>query len=63
MAMRLEDTRMNRRTLVASAPKTAPKISITRSYLQLQQLRQLVLEAERSLTPHGVNTTSPGSRN
>jgi len=47
---------------VASVLKTTPKINIARSYLQLQRLRQLVQEAERSLALHGVNITSPGSR-
>jgi hypothetical protein len=51
---------MNRRASVASVSKSTQKIA--RSYLQLQRLRQLVQEAERSLAPHGVNITSPGSR-
>ena len=55
------DARMNRRALVTSVSNATPKINVARSYLQLQRLRQLVQEAERSLTPHGVNITSPGS--
>src|SRR5450759_815214 len=56
------DARMNRRALATSVAKATPKINVARSYLQLQRLRQLVQEAERSLAPHGVNITSPGSR-
>jgi hypothetical protein len=54
--------RMNRRALVASVSKITPKFDVARSYRQLQRLRQLVQEAERLLTQHGVNIASPGSR-
>jgi hypothetical protein len=49
---------MNRRSSVAAVSKTAPKINIAQAYLQLQHLRQLVQEAERSLAPHDVNMGS-----
>jgi hypothetical protein len=41
---------------------TLPNESIAQSYLVLQRLRRLVREAERSLTPRGVNTTMATSR-
>ena len=41
----------------------ALKESIAQSYLELQRLRQLVREAERSLTPRDVNTTQGSSIN
>jgi hypothetical protein len=50
---------MKRRSSVAAVSKTAPKISIAQAYLQLQHLRQLVQEAERSLAPHDVKSHQP----
>jgi hypothetical protein len=53
---------MSRSSSIKTGSTAALKGSITQSYLELQHLRQLVREAERSLTPRGVNTTTPGSR-
>jgi hypothetical protein len=53
---------MNRSSSISAA---APKENIARSYQQLLRLRQLVQQAERSLTPNGINITkitSPGPR-
>jgi hypothetical protein len=44
---------MNRRSSVAATTAT-PKDSITRTYLQLQRLRQLVQKAETSRVQHVV---------
>ena len=53
---------VNRSSSIKVSSTAALKESIAQSYLELQRLRQLVREAERSLTPRGVNTTTPGSR-
>jgi hypothetical protein len=45
---------------VGSTPATNE--SIAQSYLELQRLRQLVQEVERSLASHDVFTTPSGSR-
>jgi hypothetical protein len=52
---------MNRRLFFAAVSKTTPKINLAQAYLELQRLRQLVQEAERSLIKHGVNITPIGS--
>jgi hypothetical protein len=52
---------MNRSSSIAAFSTDAPKESIARSYLQLLRLRQLVHEAERSLSSDGANTPR-GSR-
>jgi hypothetical protein len=53
---------MKRRSPIAALSKTTPKINIAQAYLQLQRLRQLVQEAERSLVPHGPTIPPSGSR-
>jgi hypothetical protein len=53
---------MNRSSSIKVGSTVALKESIAQSYLELQRLRQLVQEAERSLTPHDVSTTPSGSR-
>jgi hypothetical protein len=52
---------MNRSSSIAAFSTDAPKESIARSYLQLLRLRQLVQEAEMSLSSGGANTPH-GSR-
>jgi hypothetical protein len=42
---------MKRRSPIAALSKTTPKISIGQAYLELQRIRQLVQEAERTLVP------------
>jgi hypothetical protein len=44
-----------------SSSNSRTATNIARSYLQLQRLRQLVQEAERSLAPHDVKVTPPSS--
>jgi hypothetical protein len=53
---------MNTSPSIKVGSTAALKESIAQSYLELQRLRQLVQEAERSLTPHDVFTTPSGSR-
>ena len=53
---------MNTSPSIKVGSTAALKESIAQSYLELQRLRQLVQEAERSLAPHNVSTTSSGSR-
>jgi len=53
---------MNRSSSIEVGSTAALKESIAQSYLELQRLRRLVREAERSLTPRGVNTTMATSR-
>jgi hypothetical protein len=53
---------MNTSPSIKVGPPVAVKETIAQSYLELQRLRQLVQEAERSLTPHNVITTPSGSR-
>jgi hypothetical protein len=51
---------MSRSSSIKVGSPAAPNASIAQSYLELQRLRQLVQQAERSL-PHDVFTTSSGS--
>jgi hypothetical protein len=53
---------MNRSSSIEVGSTAALKESIAQSYLELQRLRQLVREAERSLASHDVFTTPSGSR-
>jgi hypothetical protein len=53
---------MTRSSSIKVGPTVALKGSIAQSYLELQRLRQLVQEAEKSLTPHDVVATPSGSR-
>jgi predicted short-subunit dehydrogenase-like oxidoreductase (DUF2520 family) len=53
---------MNLRSSVAAISKTTPKINIAKAYLELQRLRQLVQQAERSHAPQDFGVTPTGSR-
>jgi hypothetical protein len=53
---------MSRSSSIKVGSTAALKKSIAQSYLELQRLRQLVQEVERSLASHDVFTTPSGSR-
>jgi hypothetical protein len=53
---------MNRSSSIVAASTAAPNENIAWSYLQLQRLRQIVQEAERSRTPHDVSIEATGFR-
>jgi hypothetical protein len=54
---------MSRSSSIKVGSTAALKKSIAQSYLELQRLRQLVQEAERSITLHDVFTTPSGFQN